>query len=39
MRDPEEHLAVHLATFYWRDKLDLSAGSLLSRFYVKASDE
>ena len=39
LTDPDERLAGHLMTLYWRGKLDLDdPGGLLARFYVKASD-
>src|SRR6266571_617908 len=38
--DPDEHLAEHLMTFYWRGKLDLDGqDGLLASFYAKASDQ
>ena len=36
--DPEERLAEHLMTFYWRGKFSLEEGGVLDRFFVNASD-
>ncbi len=39
LADPDERLAEHLMTFYWRGKLSLNEPEgLLVRFYVKAPD-
>ncbi|MFN6197497.1 MAG: hypothetical protein ACK4YS_02725 [Aphanizomenon sp.] len=35
----DEGLAVHLMTFYWRGKLNLDEGGLLTRFFELASDK
>lgn len=38
--DPDQHLANHLMTFYWRGKLDLNdEKGVLTQFWAKASDE
>jgi hypothetical protein len=40
LADPEEKLAQHLMTFYWRGKLALEEpGGLLGRFYTQATDQ
>jgi hypothetical protein len=39
-RSPEQHLAGHLMTFYWRGLLDLEeSGGLLARFFADASPD
>jgi len=38
LADPDQQLAAHLMTFYWRGKLDLEdAQGLLSRFWAKSN--
>jgi hypothetical protein len=38
-RDPEERLAEHLMTFYWRGALPLDDGDLVERFFASAPVE
>ncbi len=40
LADPEEQLADHLMTYYWRGKLTFDeSGSLLEKFFTEASDK